>query len=164
VDGLTLLDDGKLLEGLDWRVWLPEGMIGRFTTPAPDSAYDTMAVARGWLADEAPSTTVLVTLPREGRTLRSEARRLAASLIDGEAAGDGVPVEVAGAHGARRLDGEVWMEEGLYPELARERIAQVVAASNHRFVWLTVRSRREDDVQPVIERVIASLEVRDRPA
>ena len=32
---------------------------------------------------------------------------------------------------------------------------QVVAAASHRFVWLTVRSRREDDVQPVIERIIA---------
>ena len=164
MDGLTLLDDGKLLEGPDWRIWLPEGMIGRFTTPAPDSPYDTMAVARGWLAGDAASTTILVTLPREGRTLRGEARRLAGQLIDGDQLGDGVPIEVTGAHGARRLDGEVWMEEGLYPELARERINQVVAAASHRFVWLSVRSRREDDVQAVIERMVASLEVRDRPA
>jgi hypothetical protein len=164
VDGLTLLDDGKLLEGPDWCIWLPEGMIGRFMTPAPESAYDTMAIARGWLAPGAPSTTVLVTMPRAGRTLRREARRLAAQLVQGERLGDGIAAAVTGAHGARRLDGEVWMDHGLYPELDRERITQVVAAASHRFVWLSVRSRREDEVQPVIERMIASLEVRDRPA
>ena len=94
-----------------WALELPEGMLGRAVDPAPDSPYASMWILRGWLHDTAPSTAVVTTRPRKGVTLRSEARRLSAILLDGPMEGDGIDVE--GARGARRIDGLVDLGEGV---------------------------------------------------
>ena len=83
------------MNGDGWRLALPEGVIGRASTPAPDSPYTATSIARGWLGDHAV-TIVVTKRDRRGVTLRSEARRLG-----GE---EGDEIDVPGAQGARRRE------------------------------------------------------------
>jgi hypothetical protein len=141
-----------------WELEVPAGITGRAVQPPSDSFYDSMFVLRGWLHDSAPATLVVTTRPRRGLTLRSEMRRLGAGFE--EPAGDGTPVEVAGAHGARRIDGLVDLGEGV-SEDGIDRVATVVAAGRRALVLLSIRTRPADEAAAEIERTIRSLTVLD---
>ena len=77
-----------------------------------------------------------------------------------EAPGDGTPIDVAGAHGARRIDGTADVGEGV-SEDGIDRIATVVAAGRRAFVLLSIRTRPADEAAAEIERAIRSLALLD---
>jgi hypothetical protein len=141
-----------------WTLTAPAGIAGRAVATAPDSPYDSLFILRGWLHDTAPATLAVSTRPRKGVTLRSEARRLGAGFV--EPPGDGTPVEVAGAHGARRIDGEVDLGEGVSAD-GIDRIAVVVAAGRRALVMLSVRTRPADEAAAEVERTIRSFALLD---
>jgi hypothetical protein len=141
-----------------WELEVPAGIIGRAVEPPSDSLYDSMFILRGWLHDTAPATLAVTTRPRKGTTLRSEARRLGA--VFEEPPGDGTPIEVAGAHGARRIDGTIDLGEGV-SEDGIDRVAIVVAAGRRALVLLSIRSRPADEAAAEIERTIRSLALLD---
>lgn len=141
-----------------WRIDVPEGIIGRAVEPAPDSPYDSTFILRGWLNDSAPATLAVTTRPRKGVTLRAEARRHGDRFE--EPPGDGTPIEVAGAHGARRLDGMIDVGGGVASE-GIDRITVVIAAGRRALVMLTVRTRPADEAAAELEHAIRSLTVLD---
>ena len=141
-----------------WSLEVPDGVLGRAVTPAPDSPYDSMFVLRGWLHDSAPATIVVTTRPRKGVTLRAEMRRLGAGFESPP--GDGTKIEVAGAHGARRIDGLVDLGEGVSSD-GIDRIATVVAAGRRALMLLSIRTRPQDEAAAEVERVIRSLTLLD---
>jgi hypothetical protein len=141
-----------------WELEVPAGILGRAVKPAPDSPYDSMFILRGWLHDSAPATLVVTTRPRKGVTLRSETRRLGAGFE--QPPGEGTPIEVAGAHGARRIDGTVDLGEGV-SEDAIDRVAVVVAAGRRSLVMLSIRTRPADEAAAEVERTIRSLALLD---
>jgi hypothetical protein len=136
-----------------WALELPEGMLGRAVDPAPDSPYTTMWILHGWLHDTAPATVVVTTRPRKGVTLRSEARRLSAGLLNG--ATDGDEIELEGARGARRIDGLVDLGEGV-SEDGVDRLALVIAAGRVELVMLSIRTRPADEAAAEVEAAIRS--------
>ena len=144
----------RAFAGDAWRVELPESFVGRQVDGPPET--DTMAIARGWLSGDAPCTVIVSTRSRTGRTLRSEARRLSEPMTDGPS--EGREVAVPGAHGARRVDGH-WIFEEALSEEGHELLTVVVAARRRDFVYLTVRTRRDDDVTAEREAIVASFEV-----
>jgi hypothetical protein len=87
-----------------------------------------------------------------------EMRRLGAGFA--EPPGDGTPIEVDGAHGARRIDGTVDLGEGV-SEDGIDRVATVVAAGRRAFVLLSIRTRPADEAAAEIEHTIRSLTVLD---
>ena len=97
-------------------------------------------------------------MPAKGATLRSEMRRLGAGFR--EPPGDGTPIDVAGAHGARRIDGTIDLGEGV-SEDGVDRVATVVAAGRRALVLLSIRTRPADEAAAEIERTIRSLTVLD---
>jgi hypothetical protein len=101
-----------------------------------------MFILRGWLHDSAPATLVVTTRPRKGVTLRSEIRRLGAGFQ--EPPGDGTPIEVARAHGARRIDGTMDLGGGVSEE-GIDRVATIVAAGRRALVLLRIRTRPADE-------------------
>ena len=117
-----------------------------------------MFILRGWLNDSAPATLAVTTRPRKGVTLRAEARRLGDRFE--ESPGDGTPVEVAGAHGARRIDGTIDLGEGVSAD-GIDRIAVVIAAGRRALVMLTARTRPADEAAAELEHAIRSLTVLD---
>jgi len=125
-----------------WELEVPAGILGRSVDPPADSPYDSMFILRGWLHDSAPATLVVTTRPRKGVTLRSEIRRLGAGFQ--EPPGDGTPIEVAGAHGARRIDGTIDLGEGVSEE-GIDRVATIVAAGRRALVLLRIRTRPVDE-------------------
>jgi len=125
-----------------WELEVPAGILGRSVDPPADSPYDSMFILRGWLHDSAPATLVVTTRPRKGVTLRSEMRRLGAGFQ--EPPGDGTPIEVAGAHGARRIDGTIDLGEGVSEE-GIDRVATIVAAGRRALVLLRIRTRPADE-------------------
>jgi hypothetical protein len=133
---------------------VPEGAF----EPRPDSPYDSMFVMRGWLSDSAPATLVVTTRPRAGVTLRSEARRLGAGFE--QPPGAGTPIEVTGAHGARRLDGTIDGGEGV-SENGIDRIAAIVAAGRRALVLLSIRTRPADEAAAEVERAIRAFALLD---
>ena len=137
-----------------WELEVPAGIIGRAVEPPSDSLYDSMFILRGWLHDTAPATLVVTTRPRKGVTLRSEIRRLGSGFE--EPPGDGTPIEVTGAHGARRIDGTVDLGEGV-SEDGIDRIATVLAAGRRGLVLLSIRTRPADEAAAEVERTIRSL-------
>jgi hypothetical protein len=137
-----------------WRLDVPAGILGRAVEPPSDSPYDSMFILSGWLHDSAPATLVVTTRPRKGVTLRSEARRLGAGFD--EPPGDGTPVEVAGAHGARRIDGTIDLGEGVSTD-GIDRVATVVAAGPRSLVLLSIRTRPADEAANEVEHTIRSL-------
>jgi hypothetical protein len=141
-----------------WRIDVPEGIIGRPVDPAPDSPYDSTFILRGWLNDSAPATLVVTTRARRGVTLRSEARRIGARFE--QPPGDGTAIEIAGAHGARRLDGTIDLGEGVSAD-GVDRIAVVIAAGRRALVMLTARTRPADEAAAELEHAIRSLTVLD---
>ena len=141
-----------------WAIEVPTGIIGRAVDPAPDSPYDSMFILRGWLNDGAPATLVVTTRPRKGVTLRSEARRLGSGFD--EPPGDGSPIDVEGAHGARRIDGTIDLGEGVSAD-GIDRIAVVIAAGRRSLVVLSARTRPADEAAAELERAIRSLALRD---
>ncbi len=141
-----------------WELEVPGGILGRAIDPPWDSPYDSIFVLRGWLHETAPATLVVTTRPRRGVTLRSEMRRLGAGFE--EPPGDGTQIEVAGAHGARRIDGTIDVGEGV-SEDGIDRVATVVAAGRRALVLLTVRSRPADEAAAEIERTIRSFTLLD---
>ena len=141
-----------------WELEVPVGVIGRAVEPPSDSLYDSMFILRGWLHDTAPATLVVNTRPRKGATLRSEVRRLGAAFE--EPPGDGTPIEVTGAHGARRIDGTIDVGEGV-SEDGIDRVAIIVAAGRRALVLLSIRSRPADEAAAEIERTIRSLALLD---
>jgi hypothetical protein len=141
-----------------WELEVPEGVLGHAVDPPPDSPYDSMFVMRGWLHDTAPATLVVTTRPRKGVSLRTEMRRLGASVRSPPE--DGTPVEVEGAHGARRIDGVIDLGEGV-SEDGIDRIAIVVAAGRRSLVLLSIRTRPADEAAAEVERAIRSLTLLD---
>jgi hypothetical protein len=141
-----------------WAIEVPEGMIGRAVDPAPDSPYDSMFLMRGWLDEVAPATLVVTTRPRRGTTLRGEARRLGERFE--QPPGEGSPIEVDGAHGARRIDGTIDLGEGVSAD-GIDRISVVVAAGRRALVLLTARTRPADEVARELEAAIRSFRVLD---
>jgi hypothetical protein len=85
--------------------------------------------------------------------LRSEARRLSASLVDG--AIDGDEIEVDGARGARRIDGLVDLGEGV-SEDGVDRLALVIAGGRTELVMLSIRTRPADEAAAEVESAIRS--------
>jgi hypothetical protein len=141
-----------------WELEVPEGILGRAVEPPSDSPYDSMFILRGWLHDTAPATLVVTTRRRKGVSLRTEVRRLGASVRPPP--DDGTPVEVEGAHGARRIDGVVDLGEGV-SEDGVDRIAMIVAAGRRSLVLLSIRTRPADEAAAEVERTIRSLKLLD---
>src|SRR5262245_12959429 len=117
-----------------------------------------MFLLRGWLHDSAPATLVVTTRPRKGVTLRAEARRLGAGFV--APPGEGDEIEVAGAHGARRIDGLIDLGEGVSAD-GIDRVATIVAAGRRALIVLTIRTRPADEAAAEVERTIRSLRVLD---
>ena len=141
-----------------WQIDVPDGIIGRPVDPAPDSPYDSMFILRGWLNEDAPATLVVTTRPRKGVALRAEARRHGDRFE--EPPGDGTPIEVTVAHGARRLDGTIDVGERVGSD-GIDRIAVVIAAGRRALVMLTARTRPADEAAAELEHAIRSLTVLD---
>ena len=141
-----------------WELEVPEGILGRPVDPPSDSPYDSMFILRGWLNDSAPATLVVTTRRRKGISLRTEMHRLGAGFR--RPPGEGTPIEVTGAHGARRIDGTVDLGEGVSVD-GVDRIAVVVAAGRRRLVMLSIRTRPADEAAAEVERTIRSLALLD---
>ena len=141
-----------------WALEVPAGILGRAVEPPSDSLYDSMFILRGWLHDSAPATLVVTTRPRKGVTLRAEARRLGAGFE--QPPGEGTAIEVAGAHGARRIDGTIDLGEGV-SEDGIDRVATIVAAGRRRLVLLSIRTRPADEAAAEVERTIRSFALLD---
>jgi hypothetical protein len=67
----------------------------------------------------------------------------------------GTPIEVTGAHGARRLDGTIDLGEGV-SEDGIDRIAAIVAAGRRALVLLIIRTRPADEAAAEVEHAIRS--------
>ena len=120
--------------------------------------FTTMAIYRGWVADD-PMSTIVSSRPRQGLTLRRLCGRLGADFHTPTGGGDAIAVP--GANGARRIDGLLDLEEGLgEPPQWAERVTVVVAAARREFVALTVRRRPDVELDDTVERVVASFELR----
>ena len=141
-----------------WELEVPAGIIGRAVEPPSDSLYDSMFIMRGWLHDTAPATLVVNTRPRKGATLRSEMRRLGVGFE--QPPGDSTPIDVAGGHCARRIDGTIDLGEGV-SEDGIDRVATVVAAGRRALVLLSIRTRPADEAAAEVERTIRSLTILD---
>jgi hypothetical protein len=141
-----------------WELEVPEGVLGHAVEPPSDSPYDSMFILRGWLHDTAPATLVVTTRRRKGVSLRTEVRRLGASVKPPP--DDGTPVEVEGAHGARRIDGVVDLGEGV-SEDGVDRVAMIIAAGRRSLVLLSIRTRPADEAAAEVERTIRSLTLLD---
>jgi hypothetical protein len=141
-----------------WELEVPAGIIGRAVEPPSESPYDSMFILRGWLNETAPATLVVTTRARKGVTLRSEARRLGAGFE--QPPGDGTAIEVAGAHGARRIDGTIDLGEGV-SEDGIDRVATIVAAGRRALVLLSIRTRPVDEAAAELERALRSFALLD---
>lgn len=137
---------------------MPVGVIGGPVQKLTNPDFNTMAIYRGWVADD-PMSVIVSSRRRKGATLRRLCRQLGADFH--ATPGDGDAITVCGAHGARRIEGLLDLEEGLgEPPQWTERVTVIVAAARHEFVTLTVRRRPEDDLDDAVERVVASFELR----
>ena len=141
-----------------WELEVPAGILGHAADPPPDSPYDSIFILRGWLNDSAPATLVVTTRRRKGVSLRTEVKRLGAGFE--RPPEDGTPVEVEGAHGARRIDGTVNVGEGVSAD-GIDRVAVVIAAGRRSLVMLHIRTRPADEAAAEVERTIRSLALLD---
>ena len=134
------------------RFDLPAGMNCGVVGPPPELTH--MALCRGEFAPGSPACIIAGSRDRGDWTLNKLARRLG---------GEGVPVDVTGARGARRVDFELYVEEGLALDYV-ERLTLVVAARRRDFVSLTVRTIAEHDHRDTVERIVRSLAVVENPS
>ena len=147
----------RVHEHEQWRVELPAGVTGgpvEHTNPE----LTTIAVYRGWVDDDACFVGIS-TRPRKHSSLRAEARELSRHFADGPVDGD--ETAVAGARGARRVDGLMDIEEGYGdPPEWTERVTFVIAGLGKRDVAvLTIRRHPAVELDDVVERVVGSFEL-----
>ena len=144
---------------MPWELDLPDGVTGRAFDPPADSPYATMAVYRGWLDGRAPVTVTVTTAHGRATHLRAHVRRLSANARGGPH--EGVEADVPGAHGARRLDTRIELEDFLKPGLHDEDLTIVVARGRgDEVVLLTVRTLPEDGVRDAVDGIVAGLRLR----
>ena len=145
-----------ILETGPWRLELPEGIVGRLVDPHPELQLREMAVARGWFGDHA---VIVIVSWRDAGGLTLRGRCLSVSEMLRENRSEGVEIDVAGATGARRVDGTVAMEEGVSPD-GLERWTIVVAGRGRReHVTLTVRVPAAPDLSAGVDALVAGFSV-----
>jgi hypothetical protein len=138
-----------------WSLELPDGLRAVVVDPPPECT--SMVHLRGEIAPDAPAFGVVSTQERDP-SARAAAHRLAASCEPPWP--EPRSVVVAGARDAFRFDGRFDIEEGLTAD-GIERIALVVAARRRDLVVLTLRTRPQDGVAAAIDRLMASLVLRE---
>jgi hypothetical protein len=142
----------KPFDGPGFSLEVPDEMVGgKVDHTNPD--YEWMGIWRGWLGD-APFSVIATTRPRAGRHLREVMTRLTEWFI--EPHGDGRPVDVPGARGARRVDGLYEMELGLAADWIEWMTVVVAADGDRRLVTLTVRSRPGDELAALHDEIVGS--------
>ena len=138
---------------MSYTLDLPDGIVGgpvEHTNPE----IETMAIWRGWLGD-APVCVIASTRPRAGRHLRAFTAQLAARFIEPRER----EVDVAGARGARRVDGLHEMELGLAADWIEWMTVVVAADGDRSLITLTVRTRPGDELASVHDEIVASLRI-----
>jgi hypothetical protein len=129
-----------------WELRVPLGVTSRdVVRPPSDTDITTMAVCWGRLPSGRWVRIVIGTRPRRGRSLRTYIRTMAG--------GDGRSTEVAGAHGARRAEFTVELEDPVDGERT-EHVAVVVAAGRREYVTVAISTVGEPaggEVDPILD-------------
>jgi hypothetical protein len=135
-----------------WKVQLPFGVTSRsLVDPPADSDLTSMAVCWGRLDSGTWVRIVIGTVPRKGRTLRTQMRKV--SGLDGRA------VRVAGGHGARRAELAVERDEPIGGE-AFDRVTVVVVAGRRELVSVAISATGHAEAGE-IDAIVDSLRLLD---
>jgi hypothetical protein len=135
-----------------FRLERPPSLVPLHGRPA-DGLEDTILL-RGRLCEDVPCTAVVSVRRHPGTTLSEEMRELTRWFEDGPQ--EGTPVLVPGAHGARRADGLLTLEEGVgrEPEWL-ERVTVLAATRRRELVVLVVRvganAGADDEVEALLD-------------
>jgi hypothetical protein len=139
----------RAMTGEGWTVDLPEGLIAK---PHVAWGYESGVLARGWL-EEAPVTVIVQVKnlpPHIG--FNEWVRQVAAYWLE-----QSPPrrIKIPGAGDAVRLDGVIEFD-GLGDRDDRERCITVCAKQRRKVFGLTIRSRMEDQIAPLLEPIVES--------
>ena len=136
-----------------YRLDIPERFSSSGVRDIPEESR-TVELWHGAVRGEIPAVVAVNITPLDGRHLRQVVERAAHGLR----AASVLPqdVKVAGAGGSYRVDGLTRGDSPAEPQ----RISIVAARRGDSVVLLTVRSWPRVDVDPLIERVVRSLEIR----
>ena len=140
----------KSIEGDGWRVQIPDGLIARAHVAY---GYESGAIARGWVGDDAPMTVIVQVKPLE-TGFNEWVRYVHRVWLERSQE----RIEVPGARDAIRSDGVIEFD-GLGAEDDRENCTTVIAKRGRRVWSLTVRTRPEDGVQAEVEPIVDSFEI-----
>jgi hypothetical protein len=138
--------------GDGWRLQVPDGLIAK---PHKAWAYDSGAIARGFIGDAPVTVIVRVTQLTRERGFNDWVREVASYWLDHD---EPRRIDVPGAGDAVRIDGYIEFD-GLGAADDRERCIAVCAKARNEAVGLTIRSRPEDGISAALEPIVASFEL-----
>ena len=138
--------------GNGWRLEVPDSLIAK---PHKAWAYDSGAIARGFIGDAPVTVIVQVTRLTGGRGFNDWVREVVSHWLEHD---ELRRIEVPGAGDAMRIDGYIEFD-GLGAADGREHCIAVCAKARKDAVGLTIRSRPEDGVRAALEPIVASFEL-----